>query len=147
MRFNRLMVRLCLASAFTSAGAAAQESSDSLWDQSREHYEAAGISKPMFHMFSLWMVGQSHLGYCDEHLPADEVAHWRNWWERTVVPRSEMGRLLLTEATKLYEKGLENGRREPPSADVCQYLIDAWFDEMEAEAAKMQASPAADGAR
>lgn len=107
---------------------------DQMWQEDRAMLERAGFTEPMFRAFYLWTEGQYHLGYCDAHLRASDVAFWRVWWEDTAVVQSEIGRSLLRTATEIYNEGLADGEREQPSQELCRRTADSWMRDIERQA-------------
>lgn len=105
---------------------------DSLWEQGKGDLEPAGITRAMFGPLNLWIEGQYHLGYCNQHLKASDVAHYRTWWEDTVVPTSEAGRYLLSIGTDLYKDGLKEGSAALPSLELCERTTGSWLRDMRA---------------
>jgi hypothetical protein len=118
--------------AMSPARALAADKLDELWSEGQHLLEPAGISKPMFRSVTVWSEGQYYIGYCSAHLDPDEVAFWRNWWERTVVPRSEIGQNLIASAGASYEKGLRDGAAQRPSGELCRRTLESWTSDMEA---------------
>jgi hypothetical protein len=105
---------------------------DELWLEGRHLLEPAGITRPMFRTLTLWSEGQYYLGYCNDHLPAADVAHWRNWWDRTVVPRSEAGKTILSGGAQTFDRGRAHGAAQAPTQQVCGALLDSWMRDMTA---------------
>ena len=105
---------------------------DDLWIEGRELLEPAGITKPMFESLTLWSEGQYYLGFCNAHLPASDVSHWRYWWEKTVVPRSEVGKMFLAKGAQTYESGKSDGMAQAPTQGVCQAVLDSWMRDITA---------------
>jgi hypothetical protein len=103
---------------------------DELWLEERHMLESAGITKPMFRSLTLWSEGQYYLGFCNDHLPAGDVGHWRNWWERTIVPRSEAGKTILSGGTQTFDRGKADGVAQAPTQQVCSALLDSWMSDV-----------------
>lgn len=120
-----------LAAAWAGTALAADKL-DELWSEGRHLLEPAGISKPMFRSIMVWSEGQYHIGYCSAHLQASDVAYWRNWWARTIVPDSGIGRELIAEASATYEDGLKDGGAQMPSGEFCRRTLDSWSRDMDA---------------
>lgn len=110
----------------------AEKSNDVIWAESRNFLEPAGFDRQMFEVFSIWLEGQYHLGYCDKFLKASDVAFWRNWWEDTVLMQTDVGRMLLQRGTKMYEDGLKGGEAEDVDRGICQRVATSWFKDMKA---------------
>ena len=112
---------------------------DDLWSQGHQWLEPAGITKPMFRSLTIWSEGQYFLGYCGGYLPGGDVASWRNWWSKTVVPRSEVGRHLLEKGAALYSRGVDDGRSAPPAKEFCRRVLDDWSQDIDAANVKADA--------
>lgn len=111
---------------------------DDLWSQTHQWLEPAGITKPMFRSLTIWSEGQYFLGYCGRYLPDSDVARWRTWWDKTIVPRSEVGRGLLDKGGALYSRGIEDAK-SPPAKELCRRILDDWSRDM--NAANVKADP------
>ena len=105
---------------------------DELWSEGKDLLEPAGISEPMFRSITVWSEGQYYLGYCDAHLDKKDVTFWRDWWQKTIVPRSEIGRSLLDHAKSSYERGLREGVAQQPSEELCRRTLQSWNADMDA---------------
>lgn len=115
---------------FTVMTPEAKAKEDALWEEGKAILEPAGINRMMFGSLSLWLEGQYHLGYCNDHVKADDVAFYRTWWEDTVVPTTEVGRYFLGLGTDAYNEGLADGRKKHPSLELCQRTADSWMADM-----------------
>lgn len=135
--YMKAAYRICLCAAAAAAAglstpAAAADKLGDLWDEGRHLLEPAGISEPMFRSITVWSEGQYYIGYCSAHLDTNDVTFWRDWWQKTIVPRSEIGRNLLANATASYEKGLRDGEAQQPSKELCRRTLQSWNEDMEA---------------
>jgi hypothetical protein len=127
------IVRLSLATLvlWVSAHASANRFDD-LWSDGRQLLEEGGITKPMFRSLLIWSEGQYFLGYCASYLPDADVAFWRRWWERTIVPRSDVGRQLLQQGADAYAKGANEAKSLRPEKELCRRVLDDWSADMDA---------------
>lgn len=114
---------------------------DDLWSKGREVLELAGITEAMFRSLTVWSEGQYYLGYCRNYLPEHDVAYWRNWWDKTVVPRSQAGAALLASAAETYQRGLNDGASQKPSQEFCRRTLDSWSSDMTAANEEARARP------
>lgn len=130
MSFWFRTLSVCALTALMVQPVSANKSNDTMWEEGRAFLEPAGIDRQMFEVFSVWLEGQYHLGYCDRHLKASDVAFWRNWWEDTVLMQTEVGRMLLQRGTKLYERGLKAGGGA--DREICERVAGSWFKDMKA---------------
>lgn len=112
---------------------------DNLWLEGHQWLEPAGITKPMFRSLTIWSDGQYFLGYCGAYLSDGDVDLWRNWWTKTIVPHSEVGRQLLKKGAALYARGLNDGKSAPPLKEFCRRVLDGWSKDMAAANVKDQA--------
>lgn len=121
---------------------------DDLWQDGSHLLEPADITKPMFRLLTVWGEGQHLVGYCSAFLSQADVKYWQNWWDKTVVPRSEVGRTLLAKGAQAYERGLQEAVSKDPQKAVCQAALMEWSREVTAlnEEARVAASPGAQGA-
>lgn len=120
---------------------------DDLWRDGNHLLEPVGITKPMFRLLTAWGEGQHLIGYCSAFLSQTDVTYWQNWWDKTVVPRSEVGRTLLAKGAEAYERGLTEAASKVPQKAVCQAALVEWSGEVTAlnEEARVAASPRAQG--
>jgi hypothetical protein len=86
----------------------------------------------MLRSLTIWSEGQYFLGYCGAYLSAGDVGSWRDWWSKTIVPRSEVGRQLLEKGAALYVRGLNDGKSAPPTKEFCRRVLDGWSKDMNA---------------
>lgn len=133
MRVLTSILRLSLATLLLCADARASATHfDDLWSEGRPLLEEAGITKPMFRSLMIWREGQYFLGYCGSYLSEADVAFWRSWWERTIVPRSEIGRQLLQKGADSYAKGASEAKSALPAKEVCRRVLEGWSKDMNA---------------
>ena len=121
---------------------------DDLWRDGSHLLEPAGITKPMFRLLTVWGDGQHLIGYCSTYLSQTDVTYWQNWWDKTVIPRSEVGRTLLAKGTQAYKRGLKEAAFKEPQKAVCQAALMKWSRDVTAlnDGARVAASPDAQGA-
>jgi hypothetical protein len=105
---------------------------DDLWSEGHQWLEPAGITKPMFRSLTIWSEGQYFLGYCGGYLPGSDIAVWRNWWSKTIIPHSAVGRELLDRGAALYSRGVDDGKSAPPAKEFCRRVLDAWSQDINA---------------
>lgn len=106
-----------------------------IWNQYGSQFEAEGVTRPMGALAYTWTEGQYHLGLCRPYLKAEDVTHWRTWWDNTPLVASPMGRMLLQIGDTQYSEGLERAVTEPISSDHCQRIADSWIADMQRLAA------------
>lgn len=112
------------------SAAAQADAFDDLWLQGQPLLEQAGITKPMFRSLTVWMQGQYYLGYCQGVLSERDISHWRNWWDRTIVSKSEAGKALLENGRVSFERGQRDGTSQAPTLQVCWSTLETWSRDM-----------------
>lgn len=121
---------MLLALAVAAAPVDREAGIESSWRDMSAALEPAGITKPMFRIYSYWAELQSILGYCNARLDPKDVHYWVTWWDDTPMVETAIGRKLLTTGAEVYRQGVADGEKERPSAELCQRTADSWFADM-----------------
>ena len=104
---------------------------ESLWRDFGSQLETDGIPKPMAKQAFLWTEFQYHLGRCLPYVDEGDLLHWRLWWKNTLLEQSEMGKEILRIGNNGYYEGILDGRKDAPTLEQCQRVIDGWQSEMQ----------------
>lgn len=134
------MVRTAALALFAAVcgGSAQAQSTDELWSRYQSEMEASGINRDAFEALTLWMEGQSLLGYCDAHLRPHNVIFYRDWWQGKPISNTDFGREMIARGHEVYERGYRDGLAERPSAELCARTVDSWLDDLRATLDKIR---------
>ena len=105
-----------------------------------ELFEAEGLSEQIFDEVLLWGEGMHLLGRCHKHLRADQIDHWKTWWNDSVLVDTSIGREVIHEGLKEFDLGVARDVSEPLGEMQCTAVVLDWFREME-QAAEAERVP------
>lgn len=121
---------ILIALALASAPPTDPKGFEQLWAQSKTFLEPAGIDRHMFKVALHWTELQFHLGYCQPYIKDADFLHWREWWKGTVLERTDVGRQLLLTADEVFNEGIRERSKSPPTAELCQRTAANWSRDM-----------------
>lgn len=126
------MIALALAIAILQSTSDQQtdQGFEGIWTEYGDAMLAEGISHDMGRLAFQWSEGQYHLGICRAYLAADDVEHWRHWWDATPLPQGPVGRRIIQTGDEAYTEGLETALTAPLTRDHCVRVAESWIADM-----------------
>ena len=95
-----------------------------------ELFEAEGLNEQIFDEVLLWGEGMHLMGRCQTHLRADQIDHWKTWWNDSVLVDTAIGRRVIHEGLEEFDLGVARGVSEPLGEMQCSAVIRDWLREM-----------------
>ncbi|QTC90458.1 hypothetical protein [Brevundimonas goettingensis] len=105
-----------------------------------DRFEAEGLSEQVFIEVLLWGEGMHLMGRCHTHLRADQIEHWKTWWDDSVLADTVVGREVIQEGLEEFDRGVVRYGSEPLNASQCSAVIRDWLGEM-SQAAEAERVP------